>query len=65
MAVEMTETQYLKPKDIAKELDVSVTTIWRLINSGELESVQVGTQWRVNRSAYEQWKQEHSNQERA
>ncbi len=65
MAVEMTEPQYLKPKDIAKELDVSVTTIWRLINSGELESVQVGTQWRVNRSAYEQWKQEHSNQERA
>lgn len=59
--VDMAETQYLKPEAIAKELDVSPSTIKRLIKSGELTGIQVGKRlYRVERSAYEQWKQAHA-----
>ena len=66
MAVTMaeTETQYLTPKDVARELKVSASTVKRWFDSGKLEGLRAGKLYRIERSAYEQWKNEHSNQER-
>lgn len=37
------EQGLLHPKDVAKALGVSVRTVFRLIENGELETVSVGT----------------------
>jgi excisionase family DNA binding protein len=37
----------LRVRDVAKRLAVSEVTVWRLIRSGELESVKIGRSRRV------------------
>ena len=37
----------LKPKDVAAHLNVSKATIERLIKSGDIIAVKVGTSWRI------------------
>ena len=41
----------LSTKDVAEVLGVSMTTVYHLVNSGELKSVRVRRQIRVTRDA--------------
>ncbi|MFL5625930.1 MAG: helix-turn-helix domain-containing protein [Ktedonobacteraceae bacterium] len=63
MAITMAEaeTQYLTPKDVARELKVSASTVKRWFDSGKLVGIRAGKLYRIERSSYEQWKSEHSN----
>lgn len=47
----MTEALLLKPPDAAKLLGLSRTTVYRLIESRELQSIKVGRCLRVPREA--------------
>lgn len=42
---------YITPTEIASVLRVSKMTVYRLIHSGELPSVQIGRSYRVHRKA--------------
>jgi excisionase family DNA binding protein len=39
--------EYMRVKDVAAKLDVSVKTVGNLIRSGELGSHRIGGQWRI------------------
>lgn len=41
----------LTTKDVAEVLDISMTTVYQLISSGDLKSVRVRRQIRVSREA--------------
>lgn len=40
--------KYLTPKEVAAILVVSKMTVYRMIGSGELNAVQIGTQFRIS-----------------
>ncbi len=46
----------LKVPHVAKMLGVSQVTVWRLIGSGELESIKVGRSRRIDPEAVEAYK---------
>lgn len=49
MSIEVGEdgTELLKVPQVAKRLGVSEPTVWRLVGSGELESLKVGRSRRI------------------
>lgn len=47
-------------KEMAHALRVSPMTIYRLIKSGELESIRVGRTFRVHEKSFEKYLAEHS-----
>ncbi len=44
-------TTFLTVAEVAAELNVHVSTVYRLVRSGELAGIKVGTAVRVRRSA--------------
>jgi excisionase family DNA binding protein len=54
-----TEAEWLSVKAIATKLDVSTTTVHKLVQSGELRAADVGTgkkaSWRVHREDLENY----------
>jgi excisionase family DNA binding protein len=42
-------------KELSEHLRVHPTTIYRLLRQGRLPGFRVGSNWRFNRSAIEQW----------
>ena len=50
------DTDLLKVPQVAKMLDVSEVTVWRLVGRGELESIKVGRSRRIAPEAVEDYK---------
>jgi excisionase family DNA binding protein len=44
-------------KELSEHLRVHPTTIYRLLRQGRLPGFRVGSNWRFNRAAIEQWEQ--------
>lgn len=49
------EPLYLKPRDVAKLLNLSSTTVYTLCLSGELPSIRIGGSVRINAEAFQRW----------
>lgn len=49
------DKDFLRPRDVADFLDVSLSTIYELINDGEMPHIPVGRQKRISRSAFKAW----------
>jgi len=45
-------------KELAYYLRVHPTTVYRLLRTRQLPGFRVGSEWRFNRAAIEQWQQE-------
>lgn len=54
----------LSVKDAAEHLGVSRATLYQLVNSGELESVEIGSRRLVSREALMRFVEAHSRTER-
>jgi excisionase family DNA binding protein len=50
------DTGLLKVPQVAKKLGVSVPTVWRLVGSGELDSIKVGRSRRIDPDEVEAYK---------
>ena len=48
-----TETELLSAEDVAQQLGVKETTVWRWCREGNLQCLKVGKHWRVRREALE------------
>ena len=46
----------LTKKDVAKDLQVDEETVARLLRSGKLKGIKVGSLWRINESDLEDFK---------
>ena len=51
----MVETKYLSIGDVAKQLGLNSTTVYRLAQKGRLPAFKVGSQWRFNENQLESW----------
>lgn len=60
----MKEKRYLTIKDVAEQLGLHKTTIYRLVKKGELPAFKVGNQWRFDKNILEEWISNESNKER-
>ncbi len=47
-------------KELSEHLRVHPTTIYRLLRQGRLPGFRVGSNWRFNRGAIEQWEREQA-----
>ena len=54
----------LRVGQVAKMLDVSEVTVWRLVGSGELESIKVGRSRRIEPEAVEAYKKRRTTPQR-
>lgn len=50
-----TQDEIFTIKELSDHLRVHPTTIYRLLRQGRLPGFRVGSNWRFNRSAIEQW----------
>lgn len=44
--------RFMKPKEVALELNCNVYTVYGLLKSGRLTGIKLGTHWRVKRSDF-------------
>lgn len=51
----MSEKQYLTVEEVAERFDVTVTTIYRLVQQGKLPAFKVGNQWRFSELRLNEW----------
>lgn len=49
------EDEIFTIKELSEHLRVHPTTIYRLLRQGRLPGFRVGSNWRFNRTAIEQW----------
>jgi excisionase family DNA binding protein len=49
------QEQVFTIKELSEHLRVHPTTIYRLLRQGRLPGFRVGSNWRFNRAAIEQW----------
>ena len=49
------EDQIFTIKELSEHLRVHPTTIYRLLRQGRLPGFRVGSNWRFNRAAIEEW----------
>jgi excisionase family DNA binding protein len=49
-------------KELSEHLRVHPTTIYRLLRQGRLPGFRVGSNWRFNRAAIEQWEKLQASQ---
>lgn len=51
MNVKSTHSALLTPEEVADLLRVHRTTIYRLIDSGQIKATRIGGQWRISEAA--------------
>ena len=51
----MAEKPLMSIKDVARRLLVNTTTVYRLVQRGELPGFKVGQQWRFKEEVLEAW----------
>ncbi len=52
---------FLTPKEVSELLRVSVYTVRRWINAGDLPAYKVGRGWRISKSDIEEWLSRHQS----
>ncbi len=50
--------------EVAAYLRLSKDTVYRMVKSGRIPAVKVGTQWRFRRPEVEQWLESNANRSR-
>jgi excisionase family DNA binding protein len=55
------EEEIFTIKELSEHLRVHPTTIYRLLRQGRLPGFRVGSNWRFNRAAIEQWERLQSS----
>ena len=55
------EEEIFTIKELSEHLRVHPTTIYRLLRQGRLPGFRVGSNWRFNRAAIEQWEKLQSS----
>ncbi len=58
------EDEIFTIKELSEHLRVHPTTIYRLLRQGRLPGFRVGSNWRFNRAAIEQWEQLQASEPR-
>lgn len=58
----MEEKKVLTPQDVAKILQVSKRTVYKVINEQKIPAIQVGKRLRILREDLEKWLQENKIQ---
>ena len=61
MIPDTSKNYQLSPKKIARQLDVSLTTVYRILRRNEIEYVRIGAQYRIDVKDFEKWEKEHRN----
>ena len=56
----MKQKKYLKVKEIADMLGLSILTIYEYIKRGEVQAVKLGRNYRVERKEFEKFIKRHS-----
>ena len=51
----MAKKPYLSIEEVAKYFGVNVTTIYRLVQRGELPGFKIGSQWRFSEDFLDSW----------
>ena len=46
---------YLTVDEVAQRFHVNVTTVYRLVERGQLPAFKIGNQWRFSEARLEQW----------
>jgi len=59
------EEEIFTIKELSEHLRVHPTTIYRLLRQGRLPGFRVGSNWRFNRAAIEQWEQLQASEPQA
>lgn len=49
------DSYYISAAEIASNLKISKMTVYRMLHSGEIPSIRVGNQFRINRNDYRNW----------
>jgi len=55
------QQSFLTPKEVSELLRVSVYTVRRWINDGDLPAYKVGRGWRISKSDIEEWLNRHQS----
>jgi excisionase family DNA binding protein len=48
--------EWMRTDEVAAELDVSKTVVWRQITSGRLPAEKFGRDWRIKRKDFEEFR---------
>lgn len=56
----MKQKEYLKVKDIADLLGLSILTIYDYIKRGEVQAIRLGRNYRVERKEFEKFLKKHT-----
>ncbi len=54
--------EFMSPEMLAKHFHVSIRTVIRLIERGDIRAVKVGRQWRIHRDWIQEWMSGNMNQ---
>jgi len=60
----MPDTKYLKVNQVAELLQMNRMTIYKLVKSGKLPGVRIGTEWRFDKDELEDWLNTYSGAKR-
>ena len=55
------DKDFYSPADLAERWGVNVKTVYRLIESGELQATRIGGQYRVSRAEVDRYEQPAAN----
>jgi excisionase family DNA binding protein len=53
--------QFLTVSELSDYLHVTKTTIYRMLREGKLPGFRIGSDWRLNVDAIEQWQRDQMN----
>jgi excisionase family DNA binding protein len=56
----MKQKKYLKVKDIADMLGLSILTVYEYIKRGEVQAIKLGRNYRVERSEFDKFIKRHT-----
>ena len=51
----MNDKSYLSIEGVAKRFGINVTTVYRLVQRGELPGFKIGNQWRFSEDLLDSW----------
>jgi len=49
------DDKFITPKTIARQLGLSLATVYRMLESGEIPCIRLGHSYRIAQNAYEEW----------
>jgi len=52
---------YLTVEEVATELRYSTDTVKRMLRRGDMPGYKLGSEWRIDKAEYEEWKKQRKN----